>query len=138
MAAQQGKGEENKQLHKMKRTSLLIQCCYRRRASSAVRRHHGSLVSSSRSRQARSKLMGQRAIHDPSFVHCSRTDGIAASQSIKVYSCADPASVKAYNPSRAPVFDITWGQGGAKLYSGGLDRSVVEWASKPVSRLNLG
>jgi len=47
--------------------------------------------------------------------------------SVRLYNCADPGDVKNYIPSRAPVFDVTWGPASSsKIYSGGLDRSVVE------------
>lgn len=51
-------------------------------------------------------------------------------QTIHLYtstSSADPSTIKIFQPSRAPAFDICWGASGSnKIYSGGLDRNVIE------------
>ncbi|KAF7845768.1 hypothetical protein BT93_L0718 [Corymbia citriodora subsp. variegata] len=62
--------------------------------------------------------------------HPSDPDRLLASSwdaSIRLYNASSPSDVKTYTPSRAPVFDVTWGANdSSKVYSGGLDRSVIE------------
>ena len=50
-----------------------------------------------------------------------------SAQSIGLYDCSAASRLRNYTPSRAPVFDVAWGPASStKIYSGGLDRSVIE------------
>lgn len=52
-------------------------------------------------------------------------------QSVRLHTTtlnSDPSNVKTFTPSRAPAFDVCWGAStSSKVYSGGLDRNVVEY-----------
>ena len=55
-------------------------------------------------------------------------------QTIRLHNAASPEDVRTFAPSKAPIFDVTWGGGAnaSKAYSGGLDRSVIESVGLPV------